>query len=169
MPVNKDKIFSKKLTSNDQSGFDFVQEMLNGDATFGINFDRVQWDNKHKKYVVIELLLCDEKQNVDPYTSHPNRYFFSKKEKSIIGNGRKFIKLWELSLKLEANLFLVNYAKKGTLHEDKVLLMWVINVDKNNKTTPVRTKDIKFTRDEFSTKFREMNERGRDDNSIGEN
>ncbi|NQY42934.1 MAG: hypothetical protein HRT87_06315 [Legionellales bacterium] len=154
---------SKSLGKNDQSGFDFVQEMLQGDETYGINFDRVQWDSKNNKYIIVELLLCEEEQIVTPYTSHPNRYFFSNYSRGIKGNAQKFISLWQLSEELKANLYLVNYAKKGTKHEDQVLLMWVKNVDKNNKKCPVSTVDKKLTRKEFSKKFREMNRRGNRD------
>ncbi|HNX38770.1 MAG TPA: hypothetical protein PKI15_10470, partial [Candidatus Cloacimonadota bacterium] len=37
-------------------------------------------------------------------------------------NRMKFISLWKAAQKLEAKLFLVNYTKKGTTHEDKVLM-----------------------------------------------
>ena len=152
---------SKPLANNDQSGFDFAQEMLQGDVTYGINFDRVQWDSLHNKYVIIELLLCEESQVVTPYTSHPNRYFFSNLKKGIKGNSQKFISLWELAHELKANLYLVNYAKKDSKYQDEVLLMWVKKVDKNNKTCPVRTQDMRLTRKEFSKRFREINQRGR--------
>ena len=152
---------SKPLENNDQSGFEFVQEMLKGDETYGINFDRVQWDSKHNKHVVVELLLCEEQQTVTPYTSHPNRYFHHRPEKNVKGNAQKFISLWELSQQMDAYLYLVNYAKKDTKHEDEVLFMWVKKVDKNNKSCPVLTQDIKMTRDEFSNRFREMNQRGK--------
>jgi hypothetical protein len=51
---------SKALGIDDISGFDFTKEMLKGDYTYGINFDRVQWDAKHNKYIIVELLLCDD-------------------------------------------------------------------------------------------------------------
>ncbi len=152
---------SKALENSDQSGFDFVQEMLDGDETYGINFDRVQWDNKIGKYIIIELLLCEETQKVTPYSSHPNRYFHSRPEKGIKGNAQKFISLWELSQCMNANLYLVNYAKKGTKFENEILLMWVKSVDKYNIETPVKTKDEKMTRVEFSKRFREINLRGK--------
>ena len=66
---------SKALGIDDISGFDFTKEMLKGDYTYGINFDRVQWDAKHNKYIIVELLLCVESQDVSPFTSRPNRYF----------------------------------------------------------------------------------------------
>ena len=103
--------FSKALGSEDISGFDFVKEILDGDPTFAINFDRLQ---KHPKkgYIVFEFLLCEERQKVSPHTSHPKRYWHL--------NSRKFISLYNVAQDLNAELYLVNYAKKGTVHEGKV-------------------------------------------------
>lgn len=128
--------------------------MLQGDPTYGINFDRVQWDSEEKRYVIVEFLLCDKRQfqrGITPYTSHPNRYF--KK------NAQKFISLWELAQELEAKLYLVNYSKRGTKFEKEVLLMEVLNVDQRERR-PVQTINQKFTRNGFSKWFRELNLRG---------
>lgn len=143
---------SKPLGSEDESGAAFAKEMLKGDATFGINFDRIQWDSEYDGYVIIELLRTHESQNVTPYSSHPNHYFYK--------NSRKFITLWELAQALNAKLYLVNYAKRGTRHDDEVLLMEVENVDESNRQKPVTTRDTKFTREEYSNWFRELNKRG---------
>ena len=145
---------SKPLRIEDTSAFEFVKEMLKGDPTYGINFDRVQWDSQESRYVIVEFLLCDERQfsrGITPYTSHPNRYFHK--------NAQKFISLWTLALRLEAKLYLVNYSKKGTRYEDAVLLMQVLTVDPRARP-PVRTKDTRYTRKEFSKWFRELNRRG---------
>jgi hypothetical protein len=145
---------SKPLGSEDFSAVEFVKEMLAGDPTYGINFDRIQWDTKEDCYVIVEFLLCEEKQfprRITPFTSHPNRYFNK--------NAKKFTTLWELAQHNEAKLYLVNYSKKGTAREDEVLLMEVTKVDEN-ATPPVRTKDTKMTRAEFSKWFRALNERG---------
>lgn len=142
---------SKPLGSVDESGAAFAMEMLRGDPTFGINFDRVQWDSEYNGYVIIELLLTDERQVVTPFSSHPNRYFHK--------NSRKFISLWEIAQNLGAKLYLVNYAKKGTTHEDEVLLMEVKNVDKE-KQPHVETINTRFKRGEFSDWFRSLNNRG---------
>lgn len=146
---------SKPLGIEDESAFKFVKEILKGDSTYAINFDRVQWDTQENGYVIVEFLLCDEKQfsrGVTPYSSHPNRYFHK--------NAQKFISLWEISQALHAKLYLVNYSKKGTAYENEVLLMEVLNVDSSSKPH-VRTKDRRYTRSEFSQWFREMNQRGR--------
>lgn len=65
---------SKSLNQDDISGFEFAKEMLQGDDTYAINFDRVQ---KHPElgYIIFEYLRCHESQTVTPHTSHPNRYF----------------------------------------------------------------------------------------------
>lgn len=146
---------SKPLGIDDSSGFNFVKEILKGDPTYAINFDRVQWDSEIEKYVIVELLLCDEKQfprGITPYTSHPNRYFDK--------NAQKFISLWALSQVLDAKLYLVNYSKKGTKFENQVLLMEVENIDRSSKP-PVKTIDNKYTREGFSEWFRRLNQRGK--------
>ena len=145
---------SKPLGIENASAFEFVKEMLKGDPTYGINFDRIQWDTLEKRYVIVEFLLCDERQfsrGITPYTSHPNRYFHK--------NAQKFISLWTLAQRLDAKLYLVNYAKKGTRYENEVLLMEVVDVDPHARP-PVRTKDTRYTRSEFSEWFRALNRRG---------
>jgi hypothetical protein len=145
---------SKSLSHGDESAAEFVIEMLAGDVTYGINLDRIQWDNKYKCYVIIEYLLCDEAQfpkGVTPFTSHPNRYFHK--------NAQKFISLWQLTQALQAKLILVNYAKKGTQFENEVLLMRVDDVNPEQEK-PVKTVDTKLTRAEYSEWFRTMNKRG---------
>jgi hypothetical protein len=144
-------VFSKPIGHDDESGAAFAKEMLKGDPTYGINFDRIQWHTAANRYVIVEYLLCDEKQferGVTPYTSHPNRYF----EK----NSMKFLSLWRLARKLDAVLYLVNYSKKGTKYENEVMIMEVEYIDP--KLDPiVKTKDYKLTREQYSDWFRELN------------
>lgn len=145
---------SKPLGSEDISAVEFVKEMLKGDATYGINFDRIQWNSEEERYVIVEFLLCEEAQSehgITPYSSHPNRYFHL--------NAQKFISLWRLTQDLKAKLYLVNYSKKGTKFDDQVLVMKVENIDEKGKP-PVVTKDRRFTRDEFSEWFRILNKKG---------
>jgi hypothetical protein len=146
---------SKPLGHGDDSATEFVIEMLKGDPTFAVNFDRIQWDNKNNCYVIIEYLLCDESQfsrGITPHTSHPNRYFHK--------NAQKFISLWQIASDLHAILFLVNYSKKGTAFENQVLLMKVEEVNAEIQN-PVKTTDRKITRDQYSAWFRELNLRGK--------
>ena len=150
------KNISKKLSKTDDSAGKFVIEMLAGDQTFGINFDRIQWDNKIEKYVILEYLYCHPLQferNITPFTSHPNRYF-SK-------NSQKFISLWRLTKKIDAQLILINYTSKNEKFEDEVLVMKVELIDPANSTDPVKTRNEKMTRDEFSIWLRELNSRGK--------
>lgn len=149
-----DSSHSKPLGIDDTSAFNFVKEILKGDPTYGINFDRVQWDSNKDCYVIVEFLLCAEKQfsrGITPFNSHPNRYFHK--------NAQKFISLWNIAQHMKAILYLVNYSKKGTEHDDKVLLMKVNNVDPE-AVPPVQTKNKKLSREEFSDWFRELNSRG---------
>lgn len=140
---------SKLLGGSDSSGVEFVQELLAGDPTYAINFDRLQYDRGRNQYVIFEFLLCEESQLVvTPHTSHPRRYWYKNKQ--------KFISLWEATKKLEARLFLVNYAKKGTKHEDKVLVIEVERMDDEGIT---QEKVYKLTRAQFAEWFRKMNAR----------
>jgi hypothetical protein len=110
----------KPLGGDDASGSDFVRAMLCGDPTYAINFDRVQWDSRRQCYVIVEFLLRDGSQaerGITPHTRHPNRYFHK--------NAQKFRALWELAQRLNAVLFLVNYAKAHTPHADEVRVMEV--------------------------------------------
>jgi hypothetical protein len=146
---------SKPLATDDESAINFVKEMLAGDPTYAINFDRIQWDNKINRYVILEYLLCDEKQfanSITPYTSHPNKYFYK--------NSQKFVSLWRFSNEFNAKLFLINYSKKGTKFEDEILLMDVQKVNQQNYPY-VETINTKLTRSQFSTWLRELNSRGR--------
>lgn len=137
---------SKALSHDDVSGFEFAKEMLAGDETAAINFDRIQ--KCRSGFIVFEYLLCEEEQEkkgITPYTSHPNRY--------LAKNRRKFTSLWEISKALDAKLFLVNYAKAGTKHENEILLMDVMNITDDQ----VETNDFKYTRKAFQYWFRKTN------------
>ena len=145
---------SKKLEHDDQSGFEFVKEMLSEDCTAAVNFDRLQKHPEHG-YFIMEYLLCEEGQKVTPYTSHPNRYW--KK------NATKFLSLWRAKLNFSATLYLVNYAKKGTKSENEILLIKVLDMDETGIVDQVITK---HTREEFSQWFRKLNSEcltGKDD------
>lgn len=141
-----ENISSKGLSHNDDSGFDFAREMLAGDVTAGINFDRLQCHPEHG-YIIFEYLLCEEKQSVTPWSSHPNRYW--EKNKS------KFIALFKASKVMNATLYLVNYAKKGTRHENEILVIEVLAIDFFDGITDSKT--WKTTRSEFQSWFRNLN------------
>lgn len=146
---------SKPLQTNDNSAIELVKECLKGDVTFGINFDRIQTNSETGKYMILEYLLCDERQfknNVTPFTSHPNRYFHLNKQ--------KFIKLWEVTKNLNADLILINYSKKNTQYENEILLMKVIDIQ-DKIENPVSTKNTKMSREEFSLWLRKVNKLGK--------
>ncbi len=134
---------SKPLGHSDESGFVFAQEMLAGDYTAAINFDRIQ--KSIEGYIIFEYLLCEESQVVTPFSSHPNRY--------INKNLMKFVSLWEISKELKAKLYLVNYAKLGTKHADEIRLLRVINMERN----ALQTINYRFQRKSFSEWFRALN------------
>ena len=137
---------SKPLLNNDESGTNFAIEMLNGDLTSGINFDSLRKHPEHG-YFIIEFVLCDEKQKyVTPYTSHPKKYWHL--------NSRKFISLWKIAEDLKGQLFLVNYAKKGTKHENEILLIHVQELDQNGIK---KEKITRMNRQTFSDWFRRVN------------
>ena len=137
---------SKPLGIADESGFLFAQEMLAGDKTAGINFDRLQ-HHPEKGYIIFEYLLCAETQKVDPWTSHPRRYWDKNKQ--------KFISLKKVADDLKAKLYLINYAKKGTEHENKIKIIEVIKID--NKKGIIEEKVRDCSREEFQQWFRKLN------------
>jgi len=137
---------SKSLKHPDYSGTEFQIELANREPTFGINFDVLL---KHPKYgyVIIELLLCEESQlSVNPWTSHPSKYWNK--------NWRKFVKLWEVTQALHGTLLLVNYAKRGTKHEDKVKLIRVFEMDEKGIK---RQREVIYTRETFGKWYRNFN------------
>lgn len=88
--------FSKPISKGDDGAKDLIIEALEGKATGGFDLDSIYC--KNGKYTVIEFLRCE---TVRPFDSHPKRYWHL--------NSQKFKSLWEIALKLEAELILVNY------------------------------------------------------------
>jgi len=142
---------SKKLGHDDESGFYFSQEMLGNNVTAAVNFDRLQ---KHPRYgyIIFEYLLCEEAQNVTPYSSHPKRYWNKNKN--------KFLSLWRAKLDFQATLYLVNYAKKGTRADNEILLIEVLDMDENGIAQERQTK---HTRQSFMEWFVKLNNECLDD------
>lgn len=140
---------SKELTHDDESGFHFAKEMLDGDGTAAINFDRLQ---KHiDKYIVFEYLRTKEEQfektGTTPFTSHPDKYWEE--------NPYKFPALWDAVQKLDATLYLVNYAKPEEKFANEIRLMVVDWIDKG--AHKVHEKTYYFSRKAFQHWFRAMN------------
>ena len=90
--------------------------------------------------------MCEEAQSVNPHTSHPRRYWNK--------NSQKFISLYSVSQDLIAELFLVNYAKKGTKHDDKIKVIKVLDLD---NTGILKEKIWDTNRSEFEKWFRKLN------------
>ena len=135
------------LTHDDSSGYAFAQEMLDGQNTAAINFDRLQY-HPEQGYIIFEYLKCDEEQDkrgITPYTSHPNKYWHKDK--------RKFLALWRVAQDLPATLFLVNYAEAGTKHADKILLIRVTHVTPEGLQGDTK----QMTRRQFQAWFQELN------------
>ncbi|MBD1396892.1 hypothetical protein H9Q13_06925 [Pontibacter sp. JH31] len=137
---------SKPLGHDDESGFAFVKELLQGEPTCAINFDRLQL-HPEKGYIIFEFLLCDQKQaKVTPHTSHPSKYWHK--------NRQKFISLYRVAKDLKATLYLVNYSKPGTPNEDKIK---VIRVDELSSKGIAKETVWETSRGAFAWWFRKIN------------
>ena len=87
----------KPANENDPGGAHFVKELLDGDHTYTIDSDRIQY-HPDRGWILFDFLRC---VSVPPQQSHPNRYWFK--------NSRKFQSLWRLAQPLDGTLYLVNY------------------------------------------------------------
>ena len=147
---------SKTIKKTDESAKKFIMSLLDGDETHGFDVDSIYFaDNK---WIVIELLKCDSKF-VNPHTSHPNRYPW---------NWKKFVCLYELSKKLEGVLWLVNYSFKesdknlvGVLVVESIdyckLKQYIDNGCVERNLDYLKTKEFKYTLEEFKKIFRDLN------------
>lgn len=134
------KISSQLLNKkrDDNSAFALSKSCLNEQVTYGFNLDKIIFNKKEKSAFVLEFLLCEENQNVSPHTSHPNRYFNK--------NASKFINLNKFTQEvLKSKLYLINYAKPGTKHGNKIKWMRVDDINPADKAKPVLTKDLNTT------------------------
>ena len=139
------KKMSKPLGHADTSAFEFHKEIFGDEPTPGINFNAL-YKHPTKGYYLFELLLCEESQTVDPWTSHPNRYWNK--------NWRKFVSLFEATQKLEGRLILINYAKAGTKNADKVKIIQLLNCSKEDGIT--EQKEFKMSREEFKAYYKDF-------------
>ena len=139
----------KPLDHDDTSGFEFAKEMLAGDQTAAVNFDRFMY-SPETGFIIMEFLLCEEdqaqKHDITPFSSHPNRYWNKNK--------RKFLSLWHATLNLHGTLYLVNYAKAGTQYEDQILLIKVLGM---NQFCISNEEQRKYTRSKFQEWFKDIN------------
>ncbi len=125
---NKDVIFNNYIPSPtdrvENTPFALTKYLLNKYVTYGFNIDQIIYNEKSQEIYLFEYLLCESSQTVTPYESHPNRYFSN--------NSQKFITLFKFSSQFHLPLYLLNYAKPYTTHQDKILFMKVLNVDPLN-------------------------------------
>ena len=142
---------SKPLGHSDHSGFEMQKRALCGDSVYAINADQIIWDNSNKKFYVFEYQKCEATQTVNPWTSHPNRYW-----------GKchlKYRSLWRITKKLEGTLFVINYADEGTPNADMFRVIMVKAIDDEKGITEYVTKEMLFSA--FSDWFRNMNKLGK--------
>ena len=129
--------FSKPISKGDDGAKDLIIESLEGKSTGGFDLDSIYC--KDGKYTVIEFLRCE---TVRPFDSHPKRYWHL--------NAQKFISLWEIALKLEADLFLVNY-------EDSREQFKVIKVKKLDQTGIKEEESVQWNFQQFKQWFQKLN------------
>ena len=142
--VNK---YIKTLDNPDTCGWDFAKEMLAGDPTSAVDFDRFQYEANNDHFYIIEFLRCKETQPfVTPHSSHP-KYYWAK-------DSRKFISLYRAASRLNGTLYLVNYAVKGTSHDNQIR---VIRVDELNNNGITKEYIWNTDRDSFQIWFRALN------------
>jgi len=129
--------FSKPISKGDDGAKDLIIESLEGKSTGGFDLDSIYCNNG--KYTVIEFLKCE---TVRPFDSHPKRYWHL--------NSQKFKSLWEIALKLEADLFLVNY-------EDSREQFKVIKVKRLDQTGITEEEFVQWNFPQFKTWFQKLN------------
>jgi len=129
--------FSKPISKGDDGAKDLIIESLEGKSTGGFDLDSIYCNNG--KYTVIEFLKCE---TVRPFDSHPKRYWHL--------NSQKFKSLWEIALKLEADLFLVNY-------EDSREQFKVIKVKKLDQSGITEEEFVQWNFPQFKKWFQKLN------------
>jgi hypothetical protein len=129
--------FSKPISKGDDGAKDLIIESLEGKSTGGFDLDSIYCNNG--KYTVIEFLKCE---TVRPFDSHPKRYWHL--------NSQKFKSLWEIALKLEADLFLVNY-------EDSREQFKVIKVNKLAQSGITEEEFVQWNFPQFKKWFQKLN------------
>jgi hypothetical protein len=129
--------FSKPIIKGDDGAKDLIIEALEGKITGGFDLDSIYC--KNGKYTVIEFLKCE---TVRPFDSHPNRYWHL--------NAQKFKSLWEIAIKLEADLFLVNY-------EDSRQQFKVIKVKELDSSGITKDEFAEWNFTQFKTWFQKLN------------
>lgn len=139
-------IKSKPLQHADISAFELHKRIFADEPTAAINFDSLYY-HPELGYIIVEYLLCEETQTVNPWTSHPNRYWNK--------NWRKFMSLFNAAKSLNAKLLLINYAKENTKHSDKIKTIVVYDCDKEQGI--IQSNEKKWSFEEFKVWYRQLN------------
>lgn len=139
-------IQSKAIEKTDESAKKLIIEALEGNNTGGFDLDSIYLISG--TYYILEFLKCD---TIRPYNSHPKRYWHKNKT--------KFLSLWDITTKLNAQLYLINY-------EDSREQFKVIRVlDLNEKGI---TEEIikKWDFNEFKEWFKALNSHNKDNSYL---
>jgi len=129
---------SKPINKTDESAKRLIIDTLEGNKTGGFDIDSIYEING--KYYVLEFLKCD---TVRPNDSHPNRYWFKNKQ--------KFISLWNITQKLEGELFLINY--EDSREQFKIIKVLDLDEEKGILKEEIQKKDF----NEFKKWFQNLN------------
>ncbi len=128
---------SKPIGKGDDDAKSLIIESLENEFTGGFDLDSVYLING--KYHVLEFLKCE---TVRPNKSHPNRYWFKNKQ--------KFISLWDITKKLDGELYLVNYEDS----REQFKIIKVIEINSNGISNEV-SREWNF--DQFKSWFKGLN------------
>ena len=128
---------SKPIGKGDDDAKSLIIESLENEFTGGFDLDSVYLING--KYHVLEFLKCE---TVRPNKSHPNRYWFKNKQ--------KFISLWDITKKLDGELYLVNYEDS----REQFKIIKVIEINSNGISNEV-SREWNF--DQFKSWFKSLN------------
>lgn len=129
----------------DNSSFALSKACLNNEPTFGFNVDKILFFEAQNEIYLFEYLLCEAQQKVNPYTSHPNRYFHK--------NSQKFINLSSFSEAIFSPMYFLNYAKESSPYYGNILFMKLQKIDPNCPT-PVLTTNAKTTNSNLYNQLR---------------
>lgn len=135
--------WSKTLSKEDDGAGRLIKNLLNGANGYGIDLEIV-FNTKSQGYIILEFLKCESKF-VTPYTSHPHKYWDK--------NWKKFVFLYNVAKKLNAQLYLVNYEESN---KNEYGLFKTMQVDMTE--TPSKENKIKITIENYYKNISEFRE-----------
>lgn len=128
---------SKPIDKTDESAKELIIETLGNNPTGGFDLDSVYYING--TYYIIEFLRCI---GIKPFYSHPNRYWNLNKQ--------KFISLWDITTKLNGQLYLINY--EDSREQFKVIR--VLDLDEKGIHNDI---EVRWDFEEFKQWFQLLN------------